>query len=142
MNPPEGNGAPFDPATIQLPIEGMSCASCVGRVEAALAKVEGVGRVAVNLATGRADIRPAGPVDRLALVRAVEKTGYRVPAATTELIVEGMNCASCVGRVEKALQAVPGVTEAAVNLATGRATVRGASGVDTLVAAVRGRGRR
>ena len=51
----------------------MSCASCVGRVEAALAKVEGVDGVSVNLATERADIRPAGPVDRLALVQAVEK---------------------------------------------------------------------
>src|SRR3546814_2143680 len=49
-------------AVISLPIEGMTCASCVGRVEAALAKVEGVGSVSVNLATERADIRPAGPV--------------------------------------------------------------------------------
>ncbi|GGJ98223.1 copper-translocating P-type ATPase [Luteimonas terricola] len=55
---------------------------------------------------------------------------------TTELAVEGMTCASCVGRVERALQAVPGVSGAAVNLATERATVRGAAAVDALVAAV------
>ena len=61
------------PATISLPIEGMTCASCVGRVEAALSKVEGVGSVAVNLATERADIRPSGPVDRAALIQAVER---------------------------------------------------------------------
>ena len=123
-------------ATISLPIEGMSCASCVGRVEAALAKVPGVGGVAVNLATERADIRPSGPVDRMALIRAVQTVGYEVPAAAVELAVEGMTCASCVGRVEKALKAVPGVSEAVVNLATERASVRGTAAVEALVAAI------
>ncbi len=51
-------------SSISLPIEGMTCASCVGRVEAALARIEGVDSVSVNLATERADIRQAGPVDR------------------------------------------------------------------------------
>ncbi|MCD2516764.1 heavy metal translocating P-type ATPase [Massilia sp. G4R7] len=123
-------------ATISLPIEGMTCASCVGRVEAALAKVPGVGRVSVNLATERAEIRAAGSVDRIALVKAVEKVGYDVPAGTVELAVEGMTCASCVGRVERALAAVPGVAQATVNLATERATVRGVASVETLVAAI------
>lgn len=122
--------------TISLPIEGMTCASCVGRVEAALAKVEGVESVSVNLATERADVRLTGPVDRTALIQAVEKVGYDVPAGTTELAVDNMTCASCVSRVEKALKAVPGVTEATVNLATERATVRGVADVKALVAAV------
>jgi len=122
--------------TISLPIEGMTCASCVGRVEAALAKVEGVESVSVNLATERADVRLTGPVDRTALIQAVEKVGYDVPAGTTELVVDNMTCASCVSRVEKALKAVPGVTEATVNLATERATVRGVADVKALVAAV------
>nr|WP_294636158.1 heavy metal translocating P-type ATPase [uncultured Aquabacterium sp.] len=123
-------------AAISLPIEGMTCASCVGRVEAALAKVPGVDSVSVNLATERADIRLAGPVDRIALIQAVEKVGYDVPAGTVELAVGGMTCASCVGRVEKALKAVPGVTEATVNLATERATVRGVAAVADLIAAI------
>jgi len=123
-------------AAISLPIEGMNCASCVGRVEAALAKVEGVGSVAVNLATERADILPSGPIDRAALVQAVEKAGYEVPAATVELAVDDMTCASCVSRVERALQAVPGVSEASVNLATERATVRGVADPQALIAAV------
>ena len=123
-------------AAISLPIEGMTCASCVGRVEAALAKVEGVDTVSVNLATERADIRLAGPVDRMALIQAVEKVGYEVPAGVTELAIEGMTCASCVGRVEKALKAIPSVTEATVNLATERATVRGLAAVEDLIAAV------
>ncbi|ASR42986.1 copper-translocating P-type ATPase [Xanthomonas citri pv. mangiferaeindicae] len=123
-------------ATIDLPITGMTCASCVGRVEKALAKVPGVARVSVNLASERAQVVPAGPVDRAALVQAVERVGYAVPAATLTLAIEGMTCASCVGRVEKALAAVPGVESAAVNLATERATVRGTAGLDALLAAV------
>lgn len=128
------------PAAISLHIEGMSCASCVGRVEAALAKVQGVGSVTVNLATERADVQPEGPVDRAALVQAVEKAGYEVSEAYTELTIEGMTCASCVGRVERALKAVPGVSEATVNLATERAAVRGRASVDALIAAVQNAG--
>ncbi len=123
-------------SSISLPIEGMSCASCVGRVEAALKKVEHVEEVAVNLATERADIRGDDQLDAGALIEAVEKTGYTVPATTTELSVEGMSCASCVGRVERALQAVPGVVEANVNLATERASIRSNLPAETLIAAV------
>ena len=121
---------------VSLPIEGMTCASCVGRVEAALAKVEGVQNVSVNLATERADIRLNAFVNRMALVEAVEKVGYEVPQASVELSVQGMTCASCVGRVEKSLRAVKGVKEATVNLATERATVRGTAGVDDLITAI------
>src|SRR5690606_32019514 len=124
------------PASISLPIEGMSCASCVGRVEAALSRVDGVDSVAVNLATERADVRTRGRIDRMALVRAVEQAGYEVPASSVELAVEGMTCASCVTRIERALQAVPGVSEATANLATETATVRGVAPVDALLAAI------
>ena len=88
-----GVGAP----ALSLPIEGMTCASCVGRVEAALRKVEGVGSVTVNLATERAEVRPSrdGAIDRAALVQAIERAGYDVPLQTVELSVEGMTCASC-----------------------------------------------
>ena len=136
MSMPITSDARATAAAISLPIEGMTCASCVGRVEAALAKVPGVDSVSVNLATERADIRLASPVDRIALIQAVEKVGYDVPAGAVELAVEGMTCASCVGRVEKALKAVPGVTEATVNLATERATVRGVAAVADLIAAI------
>ncbi len=121
---------------IALPIEGMTCASCVGRVERALAKVPGVNAAAVNLATERASVQADATVDPQALIRAIEQAGYQVPAATTDMAIEGMTCASCVGRVERALKAVPGVTEASVNLATERATVRGHADVQALLAAV------
>ena len=125
---------------ISLPIEGMTCASCVGRVERALGKIEGVHTVSVNLATERADIRAGEGVDQRTLVQAIEGAGYSVPSNSIDLAVEGMTCASCVGRVERALKAVPGVTEAIVNLGTERASVRGTASGQALVAAVAGAG--
>ena len=139
MNAP----AKSDPAAaslITLPIEGMNCASCVGRVEAQLKTVPGVDTVSVNLATERADIRTSRPVARAALVEAVETAGYSVRSTRSELSIDGMNCASCVGNVERALKAVPGVTGATVNLATERASVEGTADEAALVAAVAGAG--
>ena len=137
--------APVSPAEfrltpLSLPIEGMTCASCVGRVERALGKVEGVESVSVNLATERAEIKTRGTVDGARLVAAVQSAGYDVPATEIELAVEGMTCASCVGRVEKALRAVAGVSEATVNLATERATIRGSADTSSLIAAVEAAG--
>ena len=128
---------------ISVPVEGMTCASCVSHVEKALAKLPGVERVSVNLATERADVTFAGPADPAAVVRAVHDAGYEVPGQTTEFGVDGMTCASCVAHVEKALAKVPGVTEATVNLATEKVSVRhpaGAVTLDALEAAVRGAG--
>ena len=133
--------------TLTLPIEGMTCASCVGRVERALTAVPGVTEAAVNLATEKATIR--GEADPAALIKAVEDAGYEVPAGAiaaatapppaarpVEIAIEGMTCASCVGRVERALKAVPGVTEAAVNLATEKATIHGRADAAALVDAI------
>ena len=109
---------------LDIPIEGMTCASCVARVEKALQDVPGVSRASVNLATERAAVEFSGPADLGAVVRAVDAVGYAVRESTTELAIEGMTCASCVGRVEKALARVPGVLGASVNLATEKAQVR------------------
>ena len=108
---------------ISLPIEGMTCASCVRRVEMAITAVPGVAAASVNLATERAEIRFDATPDLPAVLGAIGKAGYSVGTAVTDLAIEGMTCASCVGRVERALKAVPGVTAAAVNLATNRAQV-------------------
>lgn len=80
-----------------------------------------------------------GTPDTQAVLRAIEKAGYDPEVDTQELDVEGITCASCVSRVEKALRAVPGVIDASVNLATEKATVRlvsGAADVGVLEAAV------
>jgi Cu+-exporting ATPase len=116
---------------LSLAVEGMRCASCAGRVERALAAVPGVAGASVNLATERVEVAFDGPADPRAAVSAVEAAGYAVAADTVELSVEGMHCASCVGRTERALLAVPGVLEAGVNLATERARVRLARGAAT-----------
>ncbi|MGJ3353393.1 heavy metal translocating P-type ATPase [Providencia sp. Je.9.19] len=133
------NISPSTSNRISLPVEGMTCASCVGRVERALKAVPEISTAVVNLATERADITFTGAADPLAAVRAIENSGYTVREETTELMIEEMTCASCVGRVEKALAQVPGVLEATVNLATERARIRHLSGavtIDDLEAAV------
>ncbi|MCE6077483.1 heavy metal translocating P-type ATPase [Agrobacterium vitis] len=109
-------------------IEGMSCASCVVRVEKAIAAIPGVASATVNLATERATITYNEVVPTEVVLQAIEKAGYEPKLETRELGVEGMTCASCVFRVEKALKSVPGVKEASVNLATEKATVRIVSG--------------
>ena len=106
-----------------LPIEGMTCASCVGRVERALQKMPGVVEATVNLATEAASVRSAAGVGLADLRAAVEKAGYTVGESSVTLAIEGMTCASCVSRVEKALLRVPGVVRAEVNLATESASV-------------------
>jgi Cu+-exporting ATPase len=112
-------------ASVSLPIEGMTCASCVGRVEKALSRVPGVQAASVNLATEKATVQMLAdaPLSLQVLNRAVEAAGYSVPLEQVRLRIEGMTCASCVGRVEKALSRVPGVQTAEVNLATEVATV-------------------
>ncbi|KVZ82082.1 copper-transporting ATPase [Burkholderia ubonensis] len=145
-------------APIELEIEGMTCASCVARVEKALAGVPGVTRASVNLATERATVDAAAGVTTAQLVDAVRQAGYQAtPVAepepaiapdaalgAIELDIGGMTCASCAGRVEKALSNVPGVARASVNLATERATVHGAAPLApaALIAAVTAAGYR
>ncbi len=108
---------------VELTINGMSCASCVGRVEKALKAVPGVRDPRVNLATGRAHLTLDNPSALADATAALGKAGYPASPRETRLDVTGMSCASCVGRVEKALLAVPGVQSAVVNLATQTATI-------------------
>ncbi|KVE35516.1 heavy metal translocating P-type ATPase [Burkholderia sp. TSV86] len=170
---------PADPATATLRIEGMTCDGCKTRVEQALARVPGVSRAHVDLATGIAKLDTTPALDPAGLLDALGAAGYRAtfaPAAaegreaglhaeenrrgdesehgdshravqvatTVSLDIGGMTCASCAGRVEKALSRVPGVVRASVNLATETATVDAASGVAAaaLIDAVRHAGYR
>ncbi|MBB3897983.1 heavy metal translocating P-type ATPase [Roseococcus suduntuyensis] len=112
-----------------LALSGLSCASCVRRAEAALAAVPGVAEARVNLADESATV--IGTADLAALEAALRRAGYGLREQVLELGITGMSCASCVGRVERALRAVPGVIEAGVNLATERATLRVMTGTET-----------
>ena len=125
---------------MQVQVAGMSCAACVGRVERALGAVPGIADVTVNLASERASFRPGPGFQPRAVADALGKAGYAAQEETLDIAIAGMTCASCAGRVERALLAVPGVTAADVNLATERARVRvlaGAAGLAELTAAVR-----
>ncbi|WP_425253798.1 heavy metal translocating P-type ATPase [Janthinobacterium sp. NFX145] len=135
------NSSPPPPAAAHaqaLAIEGMTCGSCVGRVEKALAAVPGVTQASVNLATEVAKITSDTPIPLATLQAAVEKAGYTVAQREIDLNIAGMTCASCVGRVEKALLKVPGVLAASVNLATESARIKVTGGLEagTLIAAI------
>ena len=115
--------------TFNLPIRGMTCASCAGRVERALAKVADVASVSLNLASEQARVEaPSGSLQQL--VSAVSAAGYEVPHERLELSLEGMTCASCAGRIERALAQQPGVLSVSVNLATERAQLQLLRGTD------------
>ena len=114
---------------LTLSVEGLSCASCVGNVERVLREAPGVREAHVNLATEKARIRfDTAQTDPETLAETVRRSGYDVATATVTLGVEGMSCASCVGSVEDALRAVPGVVGVSVNLATENARVEHLAG--------------
>ncbi len=133
-------GSNEDTALVEVEVEGMSCASCVGHVETALSAVPGVEGATVNLATRKASVRYApGAVGVAGLVDTVREAGYEVALRKVSLKIGGMSCASCVSHVDKALSAVHGVVSANVNLATNTATVelvRGAADTSDLVNAI------
>ena len=109
---------------IDLPITGMSCASCATRIEKGLSGVEGVSQASVNFAAEKATVffHP----DQTNLPKLKDKLkdlGYGTRTEEVLLPVQGMTCASCVSRVEKALRCVKGVIQVGVNFATARAWV-------------------
>ncbi|WP_341678959.1 heavy metal translocating P-type ATPase [Niveibacterium sp. SC-1] len=121
---------------VTLGVEGMSCASCVNRLEKVLRAAPGVSAASVNLATESARVAVADPAALQAAADAVRKAGFGVAEDEIKLVVEGMTCASCVARVEKALARVAGVSGATVNLATETARVRGLRGALTAEALI------
>ncbi|MDP2737387.1 MAG: heavy metal translocating P-type ATPase [Pseudorhodobacter sp.] len=112
-----------DSSVITLSVQGMTCASCVGRVEKGLSSLDVVSDVSVNLATETASFRAAGPKAAVNAARKLDDLGYPARQGHVVLRVGSMTCASCVGRVERALAAVTGVLAASVNLATETATI-------------------
>lgn len=121
----------MDTKHIKIAIEGMICASCVGRVERTLANVNGVRNVTVNLASETAQFDIAKGVDFTQVATALESIGYPLRTRTVKLTLTSMSCASCVGRVDRALRALPGVLDVNVNLASESAVMTIADGVVT-----------
>lgn len=122
-----------------LQIGGMTCSSCAGRIEKALGKLPGVSSE-VNLALNSAHVtfdRDQTSVSKLA--DTIRSAGYSVADESRSFDIDGMTCANCALRVEKALSKLPGVTEASVNFALERAdihTLPGQVGDADVIAAV------
>ena len=109
---------------LELDVEGMTCAACVTRLEKALSRVSGVHDVTVNLALERASLEiETGATGVETLADAVNGAGFSVGQDSMSFAVGGMTCAACATRVEKALQRIPGVLEASVNLVAERASI-------------------
>lgn len=109
-----------NPVQIELPIAGLTCATCVATVENNLQGVPGVSDVHVNFALNKAHVTydPAQS-DVGQLVGAVKKAGYQVGATDMRLrLTPDLHCASCVDLIENALHRVPGVLAANVNPGT------------------------
>lgn len=121
-----------DTSQTTLSIEGMTCASCVGRVEKALAGLDGVSEVAVNLASETARLSLDDPSRLTNATQTLASLGYPARTSKVTLNIASMSCASCVGRVDKALADVPGVLSVSVNLAAETATVEYLEGVVSL----------
>jgi Cu+-exporting ATPase len=113
------------PRIAEFGIRGMTCANCSARIERALRALPGVAEATVNLASerGRVQFDPASS-SPAAMAHAIAEAGYVAVTHDIEIGVGGMTCANCSARVEHALQSLPGVVAATVNLATERASVR------------------
>lgn len=123
--------------TLRFSVENMSCAGCAGRAERTLAAAPGVSEASVNIANHMAQV--SGTFSPDALRDALKTAGYPARETTHRLSISGMTCASCTGRVERALEGLPGVLSANVNLATETASVRvldGAISADALAQTV------
>jgi Cu+-exporting ATPase len=123
-----GSGPSLQPtdtfSEVNLQIEGMTCANCAGRVEKAIAGLEGVSDVTVNFALNSANVQfDDSKLDTSKIAEVVNDSGYTVVTGQLSFDVDGMTCANCALRVEKALSALPGVTAASVNFALERADI-------------------
>ncbi|MCX6566390.1 MAG: heavy metal translocating P-type ATPase [Candidatus Aminicenantes bacterium] len=109
---------------LDLPVSGMTCATCVSTVEKALKKIPGVEFVSVNFATQRATVIYSPSAAKTAdLVRAVREAGYDVASASAEIPIKSVMCAGCAGTIERVLLSRKGVFRASMNVATLRARV-------------------
>jgi len=118
---------------IDLPILGMSCASCAARIEKSLKNIEGVNEASVNFASEKAKVVFNPHQTNIShLVEKLKELGYGVRVEKVLLPIQGMSCASCVSKVEKAIRSLEGVLQVNVNLATEKASVEYISGIVTI----------
>ena len=137
---------------VDLSVPGMDCASCAGKVESSVSRLDGVAGIDARPTTGRLRVTyDGGRTDADAVVERVEAAGYEVAdgggagddGGSIRLSVPSMDCASCAGKVANALDGVAGVEEYETLPTTGTVVVRfdpGRTDLDALVAAVEAAG--
>lgn len=109
---------------ISLHVRGMTCASCVNRIEKNISKLGGIIEVTVNLANEKVNILfNSNEISLDEIINAINKSGYGIQTETVTMPITGMTCAACVNRVEKGLKKVGGVINANVNLANEKAKI-------------------
>lgn len=109
---------------ITIPVRGLSCASCVDKVEKGLLSTEGVIGAKVNLATEKASIEYSESITQPGdLIQAIQDLGYEAGAEYLTFPIDGISCASCVNKIQKALTETEGIASATVNFAVEQATV-------------------
>jgi len=109
---------------IDIPITGMSCASCASRIQDALRKLDGVQDASVNFAAERATVFYTPSRVKLdTLIKVIQDLGYGITTSKITIPIKGMTCASCVKRIQDALSSIDGIVSVSVNLATERASV-------------------
>jgi Cu+-exporting ATPase len=117
--------------SLTLAIQNMTCGGCAARVTRLLQGVDGATDVSVNFAAGQAHLRLAEGAALRPLLAELKAGGYPAEEAHLTLTLSGMSCATCVGKVERALEAHPGVTSARANLAAETAEVTYVPGLVT-----------
>jgi Cu+-exporting ATPase len=112
-----------------MKIIGMTCAACAQRIEKVTAKLSGVAKSSVNLASEKLTVEyDEQKVSAQEIQSAVRDAGYQAVPETSEkeitIPIGGMTCAACAQRIEKAVGKLDGVTSSTVNLATEKATIK------------------
>ncbi len=106
-------------------LRGMSCASCAAKIEKAVGRVAGIEQAAVNFATETLTV--SGEIGAGVIEDTIKDLGYEAEKKsslkTINLKLLGMSCASCAGKIEKAIGGLGGVESSVVNFATEKATV-------------------
>ncbi|WP_196159319.1 heavy metal translocating P-type ATPase [Reinekea sp. G2M2-21] len=117
---------------VVLPVTGLTCASCVTRLEKAMNKHDGVVRANVNLALETLDLSVDEATNLADIPQWVSAAGFGLETQEVTVTVDNITCASCVNRIEKVLGKMPGIEQASVNLATSQLKVTWYAGLTTL----------
>ncbi|MFQ3292051.1 cation transporter, partial [Reinekea sp.] len=112
-----------------IPVTGLTCASCVSRLERSMLKHESVASVSVNLALANADITVTDQAAMANIPDWIKATGFDVEQKSALFTVQNITCASCISRIEKVLLKMPGIISATANLANSQLQVKWVNGL-------------